>query len=414
MTAGPNGHVLLGGAALLTAWTLSSQTLGVLPVAWLDAPLHAGRPVQTAIVNVGVLSAALGAYNVVLAAAALALAWIAARGRAQWARRPRRVRRAGAVVLAGALVGLTLSAVSWTRLVLAAAAAGAGLHLFAPVVPFRAGWGAPDRTVILGRPGGEAISADLYLPHPAAVASAARIAIPVAVYVHGGGFVGGSRRPNAVNRWLADHGHAVLDVSYRLASPTRHNWDTQVGDVGCALTWLARNAAAYGFDTARVALLGGSAGGNLAINAAYMSNARTLRPTCGVAADLPRIAAVVGGYPAVDLAAIQRESSAGEDIGQRYLGGTPGQFPDRYAFTDPLQHVSPQAPPTLIYQGSADHLVRAQPVRRFAREIADRGVVTRYVELPGLEHGVGEGFAGTIGTTVARTLVLDWIRSHGG
>ena len=412
MTAAPHGHALPAVAALLSVWTLLSQTLAAVPVAWLDAPLHAGNLVQTAIVSVGVVSAALGAYNVVLAVAGLALAWTVMRGRA------RPAGRVDTLVLVSAAMGLTLSVVGWTRLVLAAARAGAGVHPFAPAVPFRAGWGAPDRTVTLGRPGGEAIRADLYLPRAAAGTTAGetapRMATPVAVYVHGGGFAEGSRRPNALDRWLADHGYAVLDVDYRLAAPTRRNWETQVGDVGCALTWLARNSAAHGFDTARVALLGGSAGGNLAINAAYMSNARTLRPTCGTAADLPRIAAVVGGYPAVDVAAVERESSAGEQLGRRYVGGTPGQFPERYAFTNPIGHVSPGAPPTLIYQGSADHLVRAEPVRRFAGEIARRGVVTRYVELPGLEHGVGESFEGTIGTIIARSLALEWLRSHLG
>lgn len=228
-----------------------------------------------------------------------------------------------------------------------------------------------------------------------------------------GGFISGQRHTDSYSTFLADHGYAVMDIDYRLASGTVHNWDQQVGDVGCALSWIGTHTGSYGIDPSRVALFGQSAGGNLAINAAYMRATDTLHPTCGSSASMPAVRAVVGGYPAVDLTAAQQQSAVGERVSAQYLGGTPAQFPDRYRFVDSASHISSSAPPTLIYQGGADHLVRAESVQEFAADAQAAGVDVRYEVLPFLEHGAGD-IAATLtpGVIAVRHLLLEWLDRH--
>ncbi|WP_344293749.1 alpha/beta hydrolase, partial [Streptomyces synnematoformans] len=67
-------------------------------------------------------------------------------------------------------------------------------------------------------------------------------------------------------RALTRRGYAVFDADYRLAPGWP--WPAQRDDVLAALRWVRRNAAAYAVDPARVAVLGSSAGGQLAVAAA--------------------------------------------------------------------------------------------------------------------------------------------------
>jgi acetyl esterase len=87
---------------------------------------------------------------------------------------------------------------------------------------------------------------------------------PAILYLHGGGWVLGSLDENDdVCRSLAHRaGAVVVSVDYRLAP--EHRFPAAVEDCYAALEWLARHAAELHADGRRIAVLGGSAGGNLA------------------------------------------------------------------------------------------------------------------------------------------------------
>lgn len=94
-------------------------------------------------------------------------------------------------------------------------------------------------------------------------------ALPVLLYLHGGGFViGGLDTHDSLCRQLAlRSGGAVLALDYRLAP--EHRFPTAVDDTWAALHWLAGpGAAALGLDGSRLAVGGDSAGGTLAAVAA--------------------------------------------------------------------------------------------------------------------------------------------------
>src|SRR5262245_17105907 len=120
---------------------------------------------------------------------------------------------------------------------------------------------------------GEKLQLDVWLAD--AGASASR---PAVVFMHGGGFTAGTRGqfPDW-NRWLNRLGYHVFDVEYRLPPPER--WKDQVGDVKCALGFVAANAARYGIDPKRIITWGHSAGATLAMLAAYSVDDRQLPPS---------------------------------------------------------------------------------------------------------------------------------------
>jgi acetyl esterase/lipase len=87
--------------------------------------------------------------------------------------------------------------------------------------------------------------------------------LPIAVFVHGGGFIGGDKNGSGpiygnVTSYLSRHGILALNANYRLAA--KAPWPAQAQDVGAVVAWLHANAAQYGADASRIVLIGHSAG----------------------------------------------------------------------------------------------------------------------------------------------------------
>lgn len=146
------------------------------------------------------------------------------------------------------------------------------------------------------------------------------------VVVHGGGWRSGNRGEfPRWNAWLADKGYVVFDIDYRLSPPP--SWQDAPGDVRCAVGWVKENSGRYGVDPGRVALMGRSAGGHLALLTAYTEGTSALPAGCGVRGEQQdtSVAAVAAFYPPTDLT---RLSALGYLGGiDRFLGGSRGMFP---------------------------------------------------------------------------------------
>jgi acetyl esterase/lipase len=127
-----------------------------------------------------------------------------------------------------------------------------------------------------------------------------------------------------------------------------------------------------------MALVGRSAGAQLALVAAYTSGA-------------PKVSAVVSYYGPTDLVEGWRVPPRPDPLPVRptletYLGGTPDSTPAQYQEASPVTYVSSSVPPTLLLYGARDHIVEA----RFGRELHDRlraaGAVSVLLEIPWAEH----------------------------
>lgn len=267
----------------------------------------------------------------------------------------------------------------------------------------------PDEVVTYTRDQGEDLTLRFFYPKGAAPSGG----WPVVMHIHGGGWVEGSNEEQSADmRWFADQGWIVISAGYSLSSETRHLWNRVHDQLGCAMAWTNANITARGGNPARLALRGGSAGGNLAINAAYMANAGTLRSSCG--GTVPRVRSVTPIYPGVDLVAIYNNSHAltGPDVrsmAHRYTGGSPEQFPERYKSVASASHISPSAPPTLMFMTQNDHLVPYESMEAFARQVRKSGISLRTVSIPHAEHGfeiVG------IGNAIVRQVSLQFMRQH--
>lgn len=130
--------------------------------------------------------------------------------------------------------------------------------------------------------------------------------LPIAVTLHGGGFVHGSLDSHdAVSRRLANaSGCVVVSVGYRLAP--EHPFPAGVEDAFEATRWVAEHASELGGDPDRIAISGESAGGNLAAVVTLLARDR----------GGPRLAFQLLVYPAVDMGG---QYGSRTEFGEGYL-----------------------------------------------------------------------------------------------
>jgi acetyl esterase/lipase len=234
---------------------------------------------------------------------------------------------------------------------------------------------------------------------------------PAIVLVHGGAWTKGSRSslPDW-NRWLNALGYEVFDVEYRLPPPARHL--DEVGDVKAALGWLAANATHYHVDPARISVMGGSAGANLALLAAYSMGDPRLPPSTDVAPVAVR--SVINFYGPTELELSYRSGGNPAYVRanlEAYIGGGPERFPDRYRLLSPLSHAEMGAPPTLTLTGASDRLVPAEHALLLDRALAQAGARHELYVLPATDHAFDVNWGG-FATQIARAKVAAFLSRH--
>jgi len=241
--------------------------------------------------------------------------------------------------------------------------------------------------LVYARRGDEALRLDLAVPTVRGPGS-------VVLYVHGGGWHGGSRKEGTV--WLAAlarAGYAAATVDYRLAP--KYRWPAQLDDVREAVRWLRAHAAAEGYDAQRVALIGWSAGGHLACMLALH----------GSQADEPgaaRVYAAVALSPLTDLTAGYWDRIP--HSGRKLLGASRAEAPERYRAASPVAWVDPEDPPILLVHGLDDPVSPADQSLRLIRALRRVGAHGELLALPGQGHRWFGWRAGFVRRQVVRYL----------
>jgi acetyl esterase/lipase len=266
--------------------------------------------------------------------------------------------------------------------------------------------GKPKKTVTYATVDGNKLELDVYVGTRASGSTPTR---PVVV-IHGGGWSSGNKGDNALfSQWLADHGCTVFDIQYRTAP--QPNWKSATGDVKCAIGWVKQHSsdAEWNVDPAKVMLLGRSAGGHLALLAAYTAGDPELKPSCD-AADTT-VESVVSFYGPADLAWGYAHPGNpkvydGQEKLRGFVGGPPeGATAELYKKLSPTERANPKAPRTFMIHGGRDQFVSKEHVELLGDKL--HKVEVRYDSLiiPYAQHSFDFVFGGFSGQIVEASLL---------
>lgn len=234
--------------------------------------------------------------------------------------------------------------------------------------------------------------------------------IPAILVIHGGGWNHGNKSDyDKCNRWLARNGYAVFDMDYRLAGP-QTQFPTQEDDVDAALRWLDAHAAEYGADSKRLALMGRSAGAQLALLTAYDRSASS------TARDGKPVKAVIGLYGPTDLIwgynnIVDPDVINARFLLENYLGGTPATAKKAYETASPLLKVNARCAPTLLIHGRRDHIVGLHHTFALREALDQCGVPAQVLELPTADHAFDFNFNGW-NSQIEQEVLLRFLRKH--
>ncbi|MBF9031351.1 alpha/beta hydrolase fold domain-containing protein [Rhodobacterales bacterium HKCCE3408] len=340
--------------------------------------------------------------HLLLIALVAALAGLVARGAG--------LRRLGGLALVLTMPALAGAAVILARITLAALPAGAAIDPLGTLALGSMDAPPPDMIETVETVAGTDLRAAIY--RPAGTPGPA----PVIVYIHGGGFRTGTFTETAADlRWFADRGWLVISVEYRLFTPDNPTWDLAQRDAACGLAWARDNAGRFGGDPARIALLGDSAGGNLAINVGFAAAAG--RATTDCASPVPVPSAIATLYPAVDPESIYTggfpiPGFQPTELIEGFLGGPPADHPDRVAAVSSASYLTPDAPPTLIVLPLNDSLVVAHGTEAFVQAAQAAGVDLDLVRIPYANHVFNQMAAQSLGNQIGRSLRLHFLESR--
>ena len=252
--------------------------------------------------------------------------------------------------------------------------------------------------VIYGRKHGTALTFDVFRPREDSNGLGV-------VLVASGGWVSAKEMINpAFAKQLTDRGYTVFAVVH--GSQPKYTIPEILVDMNRAIRYIRHHARDYGVDPDRLGICGGSAGGHLSLMQGTAGNKGNPSAADPVDRESSRVQAVACLFPPTDFL---NYGKPGQDaLGRGILAGFSAPFdfheldPKSRKFvpiTDearileigrsisPINHVSPDDPPTLFVHGDADSLVPIQQAEIMVEKLKAAGVEAKLIVKPGGRHG---------------------------
>jgi acetyl esterase/lipase len=259
---------------------------------------------------------------------------------------------------------------------------------------------------------------DLYLPPGVAGP------LPVVIWTAGSAWMAdtGKRSAPGIAARLNPAGYAVAGVSIRSSSQV--HFPGQLHDIKAAIRWLRANAARYGLDADRIAIMGDSSGGWTAAMAALTGDASEMEGTIGIAGPRSDVQAAVAFYPPTDFLTMDtwaaqkcqmpRCHDDATSPESRLVGCAIQTCADKVMAANPARYVTAADPPMMILHGGSDPLVPHNQGEQLYMALNKACRDASFISLPRAGHGPWNGLltddavreAATIRTTSAAGCVI--------
>jgi acetyl esterase/lipase len=171
--------------------------------------------------------------------------------------------------------------------------------------------------------------------------------MPVLVWIHGGGWGGGSPDSGILRlSRFAERGYFCASIEYRLSGEAK--FPAQIEDCKCAIRFLRIKAKEYHLDPERIGVSGESAGGHLVALLGTSANVKELEGKGGWPEQSSRVQAVC------DFCGPTEFLKWGHPVVAGLLGGPANEKKEKAALASPVTHIGKDLPPFLIVHGEKD------------------------------------------------------------
>ncbi len=178
---------------------------------------------------------------------------------------------------------------------------------------------------------------------------------PGVILIHGGGWRSGYRQMEwPMAQHLAARGYITATVEYRLS--TEALYPTGIHDLKAAIRWMKGNAGKYHIDSARIAVYGCSAGGELA---AFLGTTGGMKKFEGPLGDMRRSSRVQAVVDVDGILDFTDPAESGKDTilqrpsaGKYWFGGSYKEQPELWREASPIRYINDKTPPMLFVNSS--------------------------------------------------------------
>jgi len=235
---------------------------------------------------------------------------------------------------------------------------------------------------------------DLYLPKNRKTGEKS----PAILLIHGGGWKEGDKRqPREIEfgTTLAENGYVAASINYALRSAGKFPLNLQ--DCKNGIRYLRAHAGELGIDPTRIAVMGGSAGGHLALLVAYTGDKPDLAPTEPYPGVSDKVSCVVDFYGITDIGTRKKTDPNGNPTELRGVESEVqaifGSKAEDWKKASPVTYVKRDIPPTLILHGKKDTTVDFDQSQELADALKKTGATYEIIWLSSAPHSFSFQYA---------------------
>jgi acetyl esterase/lipase len=219
--------------------------------------------------------------------------------------------------------------------------------------------------------------ADFYLPTNVGKQTA------IVINIHGGGWNKGVKESQTGFSSFFKAGYAVANIEYRLTGQATA--PAAIEDARCALIYIIKNAKVLNIDVNKIVVMGGSAGGHLALMAGLLGNNHLFDKNC-IGIENIKVAAIIDKYGITDV----WDWAYGKNITSKSATKWLGDKSTDEAFAksvSPIYYITKNSPPIFIVHGDADPTVPYQQSEALYKKLQELNVKTTFITVAGGLHG---------------------------
>lgn len=205
---------------------------------------------------------------------------------------------------------------------------------------------------------------------------------PAIIWLTGGGWMVVDRAVHLSQlNYFAERGYTIFSVSYRTSNDAP--FPAPLEDVKAAIRYIRAHNREFGIDKERIAVMGESAGGNLASLVGVTT--KEMRYDKGdYLEESSSVQAAVDWYGPADLTRFPIKNSEIQPEAC-YVKSLDKNAPC-YCEASPITHISKDTPPFLILHGSEDEDVPCEQSRIFYEALQNHGICSDFIEIEGAGH----------------------------